>query len=130
MILTIEHISYRINGCLILDDINATGDAGEVIGLIGPNGAGKSTLANVLNGFILPSDGAVRFEGRNLIGVAPQLIARQGVARTFQGQHLPWNSTPRRCLLFALVSDSGSRTSHGVDHAVSAGLDQQQFRRF
>lgn len=105
MSLQIKHISYRINGCLILDDVTATARRGDIIGLIGPNGAGKSTLANVLDAFIVPSSGTARLEERSLIGVSPQQVSRLGVARMFQGQHLPWNSTSCQCLVSVLTSD-------------------------
>lgn len=113
MSLQIEHVSYRINGCLILDDVTATANRGEIIGLIGPNGAGKSTLANVLDGFTVPSSGTARLDDQGLIGVSTQRVSRTGVARTFQGQHLPWNSTSRACLISVLTSDPCRSTEHG-----------------
>ena len=113
MSLQIEHISYRINGSLIIVMMSEADEVfGEIIGLIGPNGAGKSTLANVLSGFIVPSKGTAHFEGRSLIGIAPQGIARLGVARTFQGQHLPWNSTPRQCLFSVVTLERGRDIGH------------------
>ncbi len=120
MTLSIKHISYSFNGCHILKDVSATVDIGKIIGLIGPNGAGKSTLANVINGLIRPSEGVVHFERRNLIGLSPQEIARLGVARTFQGQHLPWNSTPRQCLLAVVRLNIRSSVNSESDYESNA----------
>jgi branched-chain amino acid transport system ATP-binding protein len=57
---------------------------GELVGVIGPNGAGKSTLFDLLTGFLAPDAGDVRLDGRSLVGLRPDQIARLGVTRTFQ----------------------------------------------
>lgn len=56
----------------------------EILGLIGPNGAGKSTLFNIINGFIRPTSGIVRFEGIELNRLKPHQICMLGIGRTFQ----------------------------------------------
>jgi len=57
---------------------------GEILGLIGPNGAGKTTVFNLVTGFVRPSKGQVRLDGRSIVGLRPNAVARSGVARTFQ----------------------------------------------
>ncbi|MBI5068265.1 MAG: ABC transporter ATP-binding protein [Deltaproteobacteria bacterium] len=57
---------------------------GEIVGLIGPNGAGKTTFINCIAGTYQPSSGTVAWQGRELRGLAPHAVIRQGVARTFQ----------------------------------------------
>ena len=57
-------------------------------GVIGPNGAGKTTLFNLLSGFLRPSAGTIRLEGRNITGQPAYRVARLGVARTFQNIRL------------------------------------------
>jgi branched-chain amino acid transport system ATP-binding protein len=57
---------------------------GEILGLIGPNGAGKTTVFNLVTGFVRPTSGDIRFEGRSVVGLRPHAVARRGIARTFQ----------------------------------------------
>ena len=57
---------------------------GEIIGLIGPNGAGKSTFFNCLAGDTQPTEGTIRFLGRDVTRATPEEHARLGLARTFQ----------------------------------------------
>ncbi|HUP64086.1 MAG TPA: Fe-S cluster assembly ATPase SufC [Thermoanaerobaculia bacterium] len=70
----------------ILQGLNLAINPGEVHAIMGPNGSGKSTLANVLAG--RPSyevtEGTVTFEGKNLLDLAPEERARQGVFLAFQ----------------------------------------------
>ncbi|HVO15371.1 MAG TPA: ABC transporter ATP-binding protein [Alphaproteobacteria bacterium] len=61
---------------------------GEIVALLGSNGAGKSTLNNVICGLCRPSQGAVRFEGRNITGEAPEAIVALGVVQVPEGRHV------------------------------------------
>ncbi len=83
-LLQIHGVSKRFRGLLALDDVSLEIDAGEVIGLIGPNGAGKTTLVNVISGVHRPDGGRLTFAGQRIDGLRPDLIARRGIARTFQ----------------------------------------------
>jgi len=57
---------------------------GELVCVIGPNGCGKTTLFNVITAQLRPTRGSVVFDGRPLVGLRPDRIARLGVARKFQ----------------------------------------------
>jgi branched-chain amino acid transport system ATP-binding protein len=57
---------------------------GEILGLIGPNGAGKTTVFNLVTGFVQPSAGTIRLDGRSVVGLRPHAVTRRGIARTFQ----------------------------------------------
>ncbi len=61
---------------------------GEVVGMIGPNGAGKSSVLRAVCGLVRPSSGEVVFEGRVLNGMAPERIARLGIALVPEGRHV------------------------------------------
>jgi branched-chain amino acid transport system ATP-binding protein len=83
-LLEVERLSKRFGGFVALDDISLAVPAGERVGLIGPNGSGKSTLVNCLSGTLTNETGAVRFEGRDLAGLAAHQRTRLGMARSFQ----------------------------------------------
>ena len=57
---------------------------GEIVGLIGPNGSGKTTLVNIVSGLYQADAGRLAFRGRDITNQAAHLIARLGIARTFQ----------------------------------------------
>jgi branched-chain amino acid transport system ATP-binding protein len=67
-----------------LQDVSFEVPGGSIFGLIGPNGAGKTTVFNLVTGLLRPSAGTIAFQGRSLVGMAPHVITRQGIARTFQ----------------------------------------------
>jgi len=57
---------------------------GEVLGIIGPNGAGKTTLMNAICGLLIPYEGKVIFNGRDITKMKPDERCRLGIGRTYQ----------------------------------------------
>ncbi len=72
-----EGLGWRAAGRWIVEGIDFSLTAGDLVGIIGPNGAGKTTLLRLLGGVLAPSAGAVRLEGRNLVGLSARARARQ-----------------------------------------------------
>jgi branched-chain amino acid transport system ATP-binding protein len=83
-LLRIERLSRRFGGLLAIDAVSLVVAAGRITGLIGPNGAGKTTLFAIVSGFLPPSEGRVFYRGVDITGMPPHLLARRGIARTFQ----------------------------------------------
>jgi branched-chain amino acid transport system ATP-binding protein len=83
-ILELDHVSKRFGGLQAVQDLSFVIHPGEILGLIGPNGAGKSTLFNLINGVFTPETGRIVFNGIDITGQAPYLVARHGLARTHQ----------------------------------------------
>ncbi|HAA19876.1 MAG TPA: Fe-S cluster assembly ATPase SufC [Cytophagales bacterium] len=84
--LKINNLHASVEDKAILKGINLEVKAGEVHAIMGPNGSGKSTLANVLAGredYEVP-DGAVVLDGEDLLEMAPEERAREGVFLAFQ----------------------------------------------
>jgi branched-chain amino acid transport system ATP-binding protein len=79
-----ERLHKRFGDHVVLEDVSLTFEAGRLSGVIGPNGAGKTTCFNVLTGRYRPDRGRVRFEGEDITGLPPRVIARKGISRSFQ----------------------------------------------
>ena len=84
-VLATVDVSVRIGGLQILDQVSIGVPEGTITGLIGPNGAGKTTIFNVLCGFVRPTSGQVRLDGRRITHLKPHELTRHGIARTLQG---------------------------------------------
>ena len=67
---------YSAQGSTVLEDIDFTVKAGEIIGIVGHSGAGKTTLLNLLLRMYLPSTGKVMLDGMNLAQFDPNWIRR------------------------------------------------------
>ena len=86
------NISKKYKEKIALNDVSLKLDNG-IYGLLGPNGAGKSTLMNIITGNLEPTEGTIKWEGkevkelgsnyRSLLGYAPQ---QQGMYETFSGR--------------------------------------------
>ncbi len=83
--LVVDRVTVEFGGLRALDQVSLDARPGEVVGVIGPNGAGKTTLFNVICGFLRPSGGTLRFDGRALRRHRPHDLAALGIARTLQG---------------------------------------------
>ena len=117
VLLEARGVSKRFGGVQALDGISFAIERGAIYGLIGPNGAGKTTLFNTLTG-IYPTDrGAFVFDGESLAGLAPDGVARAGIARTFQNIRLFANLSA----LENVMIGRHVRTSAGVIGAVLRG---------
>jgi branched-chain amino acid transport system ATP-binding protein len=82
--LHVASLSKSFKGLRAIYDVSFRIREGEILGLIGPNGAGKTTLFNLITGVFRPDGGKIEFLGQNLVGMAPHVICKLGVVRTFQ----------------------------------------------
>ncbi len=82
--LAIHGLAKSFGGVRALAGVDLAVTDREILGLIGPNGSGKTTLVNLVSGFIRSDAGRVLLHDRPITGLRPHLIARAGVARTFQ----------------------------------------------
>jgi len=83
-LLSLTRLSKRFRGLVAVDGVSFTVPEGAIFAVIGPNGAGKTTLFNMIAGAIPPDSGTVSFAGEDITGLAPDVVCRRGIARTFQ----------------------------------------------
>lgn len=129
-LLKLTNVSRKFGGLLALDDVSLSLTEGEVIGLIGPNGAGKTTFVNVVTGVLKPTSGSILFRGKHVDGLRPDLIARAGIARTFQiVQPFPRMTVRENVAAAALFAGgSGTRSDAAAaadEHLLFCGLTRE-----
>jgi branched-chain amino acid transport system ATP-binding protein len=80
---SVDRLSLRFGGLVVLDNVTFAAKPGQLLALIGPNGAGKTSVLNCISG-IYRGSGEIRFDGQKISGRPPHEIAALGIARTFQ----------------------------------------------
>ena len=88
LLLEAASVSKRYGGLLAIDSVSLKLPKGAIHAVIGPNGAGKTTLFNCLTSFVTPTTGEIWLNGARIDGLRPDLVASQGVARTYQNIRL------------------------------------------
>jgi branched-chain amino acid transport system ATP-binding protein len=83
-IIETRKLSKKFGALRAVDEVDLKVYPGEIHSIIGPNGAGKTTLFNLLTGFVRSSKGEVFFRGENITNREPEIVSKQGLARSYQ----------------------------------------------
>jgi branched-chain amino acid transport system ATP-binding protein len=83
-VLEVRDLRKSFDGFQAVGGVSFSVAEGSIAAIIGPNGAGKTTLFNLITGHLEPDGGQVLFKGRNITGLAPHDLCRQGMGRSFQ----------------------------------------------
>ena len=86
--LEIKGITQRFGGVTALEDVSFSIRPNDITGVIGPNGAGKTTLFNIISGIYRQTSGRIFFDGKDISGMPPEILAKRGLVRTFQNVEL------------------------------------------
>lgn len=116
-LLELDAVTMQFGGLTCVSDLTLTIRENELVGLIGPNGAGKTTVFNLITGVYHPTEGRVRFEGKNMTGRRPSAITARGIARTFQNIRL-FNSLS---VFDNVRAACNMHLRHGISHALFRG---------
>jgi branched-chain amino acid transport system ATP-binding protein len=87
-VLSIEDLTAGYDGAPVIRALELTVGAGEVVALLGPNGAGKTTTLKAVSGLVRPLSGRIVFDGEDTAHVAPEALARRGIAHVPEGRGL------------------------------------------
>src|SRR6476659_11212924 len=83
--LALQGLTKRFGDATAVDDLSLAVEKGEFVSLLGPSGCGKTTTLQMIAGFVEPSGGAIRLEGRDLLAIKP---AKRGLGIVFQSYAL------------------------------------------
>jgi branched-chain amino acid transport system ATP-binding protein len=113
VLLEIDELEVRYGAVPALRGVSLTVAEGEIVGLIGPNGAGKSTTLAAVMGLVGPRRGEIRFDGRSLVGMPTERIARGGLGLVPEGRRIFDDLTVAENLRLGLV---GRSSRDGAEH--------------
>jgi len=105
----LETVSLHKNFGMVVaaHDISLSISEGEVVGIVGANGSGKTTLLNLITGYVQPTSGEIRFQGKNINGLSPRHVISLGIARSFQIPQLYTGLTVLENMLIAVAIREG-----------------------
>jgi branched-chain amino acid transport system ATP-binding protein len=108
--LSIEGLSASYAaGVPVLKNVSVEVPAGQFVAIVGPNGAGKTTLFKTISGIVKPQSGAIRFEGRDLLTVAPARRPHLGIAHVPEGRQVFPSLTVMENLEMGAYTEAGRR---------------------
>jgi branched-chain amino acid transport system ATP-binding protein len=112
LILETERITKAFGNMFAVNRLDLQIEQGKLKSIIGPNGAGKTTLFNVISGKTRPTMGRVRFKGEDITNLSPNVIARRGLARSFQITNIFPNLTVFENVRLAVQQKDKMRSSY------------------
>jgi branched-chain amino acid transport system ATP-binding protein len=107
--LEIEALGAGYGAVPVLNDVTIRVGAGEFVAIVGPNGAGKTTLFKSISGIVPPMSGAIRFEGKDLLAVAPCARPHLGIAHVPEGRQVFPSLTVLENLEMGAATETGRR---------------------
>ncbi len=107
--LEIDAISAGYGMVPVLNAVTLRVSAGEFVAIVGPNGAGKTTLFKTISGIVRPASGTIRFDGRDLLAVAPAARAHLGIAHIPEGRQVFASLTVLENLEMGAYTEAGQR---------------------
>ncbi|ROO23107.1 ABC transporter ATP-binding protein [Salinisphaera orenii] len=96
--LQLNSVSAGYGAINVLEDVDLSVEAGEVVTIVGGNGAGKTTTLRTISGLVTPSRGEIRFEGKNIAGMASHDIVDFGITMIPEARQLFPDMTVRENL--------------------------------
>ena len=110
-ILRAENIDMSFGMVVAANDVNVVVEPGEFVGIVGANGSGKTTFLNIITGYLTPDSGRILVMNEDATGLAPRLVTKLGVARSFQVPQLYTSMTVLEGMLLS-ISAAANQSSN------------------
>ncbi|MFZ6026427.1 MAG: ABC transporter ATP-binding protein [Chloroflexota bacterium] len=124
-ILETRRLTKVFGGLTAVNAVDMAIPSRAIASVIGPNGAGKTTFFNCITGFYQPDGGDILFDGRSLVGLAPDQITKTGIARTYQNIRLFANMTAVENILVGQHARLKSTWVDAVLHSARQKSEEQ-----
>jgi branched-chain amino acid transport system ATP-binding protein len=128
-LLELSGLTKSFGGLSVIDHLNVRVNEREIVSLIGPNGAGKTTVFNLVTGIYAPDAGEIRFDGRNIAGLAPHKITKLGIARTFQTLRLFLNMSVKENVMAAAYGHTHAGVLRSVFRTPGMRREEREIHR-
>ena len=125
-LLELDGVTKIFGGLVAVDSLSISIDKGQIYGIIGPNGAGKTTVFNCITGVYKPEKGKVKFDGKDITGLSPHVIANLGIVRTFQTIRLFGEMSVAENIISGRHSRSRQHWWHGIVHTPFSAKDEKE----
>jgi branched-chain amino acid transport system ATP-binding protein len=112
--LEVNGLDVAYGGHRVLHGISIRIGGGDFVAVVGPNGAGKSTLFKAISGTANVTSGSIRFEGTDLLGVAPSKRPHLGIAHVPEGRQLFPSLSVEENLIIGAETETGQK--HWIDN--------------
>ena len=120
-LLAVTQLSGGYGELKAIRGIDLSVDDGEVVALLGPNGAGKTTILRAILGFLHVTGGDILFEGRSILGMAPDRVARSGIGLVPEGRRILGSLTVAENLRLGAAA---RRSKEGMQADLESILDR------
>ncbi len=128
-LLELKQLTKSFGGLHVVERLNLHVEEGEIVSIIGPNGAGKTTVFNLVTGIYRPDSGEIRFQGRNIAGLAPHTITQLGIARTFQTLRLFLNMSVKENVMAAAYGQTKATVVESIFRLPRARREERETAR-
>ncbi len=98
IVLEVENLKKQFGGFIAVDNISFSVKEGEILGFLGPNGAGKTTTIQMLLAVLTPSQGIIKYFGKDLLKHKEEILEKVNFSTTYT--NLPWVLSVRENLTF------------------------------
>ena len=101
VILEVRGLVKSFGGLIAVNNLDFNVNQNEIFAIIGPNGAGKSTIFNLITAYLKPTEGRIKFQGKDITKSKTYEIAHKGLVRTFQKTNVYRDMTVLRNVIIA-----------------------------